>query len=184
MNGLDIIIASEFGGFSGDGDYEQYKALMTQIVDCTITEIKEADLRGVTKIGQYAFYNKPELTSVYLCDGITEIATYGLYGNKKLTSVRLPETLIRIGSYSLGGETMYETIDIPESVQEIDNYAFTRNSSLRVATFHGTPTRVSSNSFATCSSLTTLNVPWSAGEVSGAPWGSSKATINYNYTGG
>ena len=37
--------------------------------------------------------------------------------------------------------------------------------------------------FYECEKLTTINVPWSEGEVAGAPWGATGATINYNYTG-
>lgn len=50
-------------------------------------------------------------------------------------------------------------------------------------TFEGKPTRIDSNAFYNCSNLKTINVPWAEGEVANAPWGATKATINYNYTG-
>ena len=40
------------------------------------------------------------------------------------------------------------------------------------------------NAFIGCTNLTEINVPWSEGQVEGAPWGARKATINYNYVGG
>jgi hypothetical protein len=40
-----------------------------------------------------------------------------------------------------------------------------------------------SSAFSGCTSLTTINAPWAEGAVSGAPWGATNATINYNYTG-
>lgn len=45
-------------------------------------------------------------------------------------------------------------------------------------------TSIGGNAFLNCTGLATINVPWAEGEVSGAPWGATKATINYNYTGG
>ena len=56
--------------------------------------------------------------------------------------------------------TALEKIEIPESVEIIEDYAFKN-----------------------CTALTTINVPWSEGEVASAPWGATNATINYNYTG-
>ena len=41
---------------------------------------------------------------------------------------------------------------------------------------------IDSNAFSYASALTTINVSWAANEVSGAPWGATNATINYNYT--
>lgn len=32
-----------------------------------------------------------------------------------------------------------------------------------------------------CTNLTDIKVPWAEGEVAGAPWGATNATITYNY---
>ena len=53
----------------------------------------------------------------------------------------------------------------------------------KLGTFEGTPRSIASNAFASCINLTTINVPWAEGAVANAPWGATKATINYNYTG-
>jgi hypothetical protein len=66
----------------------------------------------------------------------------------------------------------------------IGAYAFYKDTGLTDITFKGTPMSIDSNAFASCSNLLTINVPWAEGEVSGAPWGATNATINYNYTGG
>lgn len=55
--------------------------------------------------------------------------------------------------------------------------------SLTSLTFEGTPSFISPVAFPDCANLTTINVPWSEGAVSGAPWSATNATINYNYTG-
>lgn len=48
-------------------------------------------------------------------------------------------------------------------------------------TFKGKPTRISNKAFTGCTNLTTIRVPWSSGAVSGAPWGTTKATLIYSY---
>ena len=40
-----------------------------------------------------------------------------------------------------------------------------------------------STAFTGCDKLTTINVPWSEGEVANAPWGATNAVINYDYKG-
>ena len=49
--------------------------------------------------------------------------------------------------------------------------AFYDCETLTSVTFNGTPSSISSNAFDSCSNLTTINVPWAEGAVSGAPWG-------------
>ena len=75
------------------------------------------------------------------------------------------------------------SVTIPNSVTSIGDSAFKNCSRLSSVTFNGTPNSISSNIFNNCSRLTTINVPWAEGAVSGAPWGATNATINYNYTG-
>ena len=77
-----------------------------------------------------------------------------------------------------------ETATIPHFIKRINSYAFSHCSYLTTVTFKGTPESISDNIFFDTSYLTTINVPWSEGEVAGAPWGANKATINYNYTEG
>lgn len=72
---------------------------------------------------------------------------------------------------------------LPSGITNIGKSAFNNCTGLTSITFEGTPTSINSSSFSNCSNLTTINVPWSEGAVSGAPWGATNATINYNYTG-
>lgn len=62
-------------------------------------------------------------------------------------------------------------------------HMFYNCNSLASVTFNSTPSSISSTAFNGCPNLTTINVPWAAGAVSGAPWGATNATINYNHTG-
>ena len=78
----------------------------------------------------------------------------------------------------------FKTVTIPSFIKEIYNRAFEYCTDLEVVTFKGMLERLEYDTFEVCHSLTTINVPWSEGEVKNAPWGATNATINYNYTGG
>lgn len=75
---------------------------------------------------------------------------------------------------------------IPHSITFVGYRAFNDNPDLTVVTFEGKPhsNSVNLSAFDACDNLTTINVPWSEGEVQNAPWGAINATINYNYTEG
>ena len=65
-----------------------------------------------------------------------------------------------------------------------DSEKFDKNGRLHVLDDNiPTPEEIAENAFNYCTNLTTLNVPWASGAVAGAPWGATKATINYNYVG-
>lgn len=101
--------------------------------------------------------------------------------SRTLESVTFPEGITEIGSYVFQRCTALVITGIPDSVAAIGTRAFYGCNGLPSVTFRGTPLTIASDAFSGCSRLLTLNVPWAEGEVAGAPWGATKATINYNY---
>ena len=49
---------------------------------------------------------------------------------------------------------------------------------------HSKPTKINSQAFYNCPSLTDIYVPWAEGEVANAPWSAGGATIHYEYNFG
>jgi hypothetical protein len=96
----------------------------------------------------------------------------------------LPDGVTSIGVNAFYNCNNLALTSLPDGVTRIGNYAFRFCEKLSEITFEGKPTKIESNSFESCNNLLTINVPWAEGEVSGAPWGATNATINYNYTGG
>lgn len=90
----------------------------------------------------------------------------------------------QINAYSFAHRSRIETVTIPDGVNTVVNSAFYGLTYLHTVTFKGKLTSIYSAAFVNCYDLTTINVPWSEGEVRGAPWGATEATINYNYTEG
>ena len=135
---------------------------------------------SVTRIGYGAFYGRNGLTSVYIPDCVTEIDNTAFTNCTNLTDVILPETLVNIGAMAFYGCAMSEII-IPDSVQTVRMYSFSVCNNLTTVTLGSGITSIHNQAFDNSPTITTINVPWSEGEVAGAPWGATNATINYNY---
>jgi hypothetical protein len=158
-------------------------------------------------INDYGF-NECLFTSVQFGNSLKVIKQRAFYKNELLTMDSLPETLETIGSYAFSVCKSLRNISLPASLKTLDSGAFdscsalsnvtiNANSALTIGsfalgqcinlatvTFTGKPSSINSSAFSYSNKLTTINVPWAEGAVSGAPWGATKATINYNYTGG
>jgi hypothetical protein len=188
----------------GDSGEDIYKDMLIGVIDGSATEVIVPE--GTANIRDYAFYYWSNLESVILPSGITSIGQHAFYMCSNLAVASLPSSLISIGRDAFYYCSMLEltslpsgltTIDseafrychklntmlIPESVTEIGSDAFSYCSNLTTITFKGKPNSIQSSTFKSCNKLTTINVPWAEGEVANAPWGATKATINYNYTG-
>lgn len=136
----------------------------------------------VTKIGYGAFYGRENLKSITIPDGITEIENTAFTNCRQLSQIKLPEGLINIGAMAFYGCGVKDVI-IPDSVQNIRMYAFSVCPELTSVTIGSGIKTIHAQAFNDTPKLLTINVPWSEGEVSGAPWGAVNATINYNYKG-
>lgn len=139
---------------------------------------------GVDNIPKWCFYNTQFRSgaTVILPNSLKTIEMEAfLQANMK--NITIPQGVTNIGKYAFNSCTALQSIVIPASVTTIGEDAFSFCTGLSMITFNGTPTTLPSQ-FVGSYKLTTINVPWAEGEVAGAPWGATKATINYNYTGG
>lgn len=107
---------------------------------------------------------------------------YVFYQDRVLTHIEMPK-VTSIGNHTFNGCTNLAITSLPSGLSSIGVYAFNGCSSITAITFKGKPTIIERNVFNGCINLKTINVPWAEGEVDGAPWGATNATINYNYTG-
>ena len=87
-------------------------------------------------IGDYAFKNCSDLTSLTLPSSVTRIGDYAFKNCSGLTSLTLPSSVTRIGDYAFYNCSGLTSLTLPSSVNEIGIYAF-----------HG------------CSGLTSLTLP-------------------------
>ena len=137
---------------------------------------------GVTSIGSEAFYCCKSLALTSLPAGVTSIRSEAFRDCTSLALTSLPAGVTSIGDRAFAGCTSLALTSLPAGITSIGRRAFEGCTSLTNIIFKGTPTSISSTAFEACGNLTVINVPWAEGEVAGAPWGATNATINYNYT--
>jgi len=135
---------------------------------------------NVTKIGDYAFYYAEVLQISDLPPNLTEIGQYAFMCCRKTTIIAFPSTLTKIGQRAFAYNPNLAISSFPASLQSIEYEAFSQCPKITTITFEGTPTKLNAP-FLNATNLKTINVPWIEGQVAGAPWGATNATINYNY---
>ena len=180
MNLKDFFMAKHFGASSG-GDYE---AMVAGLADRTITSLIIPT--GVTNIATGAFADCTDLQSVVIPDSVTAIGVNAFRGCA-FQSVSIPPNLSLIDQNVFAGCRNLQTVVIPIGVEEVRAQAFNNCTGLKIVTFKGTPTLSTLYglyAFQGCTGITDIYVPWAEGEVAGAPWGATNATIHYNHTEG
>lgn len=144
---------------------------------------KELTLTGLDVLKGYAFYSNSVIEKLTTDAGT--LKSYSISDCPALTEINLLEGVTYLELYSIGGCQKITSIILPKSLRAMNWKALINFGTLKTVTFLGTPEMIGSmyNSSVFPTSVTTINVPWSEGEVAGAPWGATSAQINYNYTG-
>ena len=102
---------------------------------------------GVTSIGNYAFYECFNLTSVTIPESVTSIGNYAFEGCFNLTSVTIPESVTSIGNYAFYSCSSLTAISIPNSATSIGSLAFYKCSNLISITIPNSLTSIGENAF-------------------------------------
>ena len=70
-----------------------------------------------------------------IASGVSRIGNYAFYNCKKLTDISLPDSLQRIGEYAFSGCISLSYIKMPKNLARIEAYAFKDCTSLKEALF-------------------------------------------------
>ena len=122
-------------------------------------------LDGVTKIGNYAFYQFYALQVVEIPDGLTEIGYAAFCECYSLAKVVIPDSVTKIDTYAFLACSRLTNVEIPESVTEIGDSAFGSCSSLTNIAIPNGVTTISGGTFGECSALTSVLIPDSVTEI-------------------
>lgn len=137
----------------GDGYKEVMKKLIQRESYMTL-DIPE----GVTKIGDFAFYTTPTLTSVTIPNGVTRIGREAFSQCTSLRSINIPNGVTTIGQYAFD-RTAFTSIIIPSTITSISIGAFNNSSLESVTILATTPPSLGSGAFSRNGTLPTIYVP-------------------------
>lgn len=165
-----------YGGRIGDSAFEDCAGLTNVYIG------RYSSVSDSITIGDRAFANCRALGHFDMgYVPVEHIGNSAFSGCYSLWYINLQDGLKEIGSTAFNECYSLFDIVIPSNVTSIGFQAFFR-SGLRSVVFKGKPSLLE-EAFGDCPYLTDIFVPWSKGEVAGAPWGATNATIHYNYTG-
>ena len=97
----------------------------------------------VTVIGEGAFCDRADLTSVVIPEGVTELGAGAFQGCAALASVDLPESLAAIGAYAFDGCEALTALALPDGLEEIGFRAFHGCDSLALTVARGSAAEAS-----------------------------------------
>jgi len=114
---------------------------------------------SVTSIGERAFNNCSDLTSVTIPNSVTSIGNSAFLGCSGLTSVTIPNSVTSIGEYAFLYCSGLTSVTIPNSVTSIGGLTFSRCISLTSVTIPNSVTSIGRDAFWACSGLTSVTIP-------------------------
>ena len=114
---------------------------------------------AVTRIGNNAFYDNKNLTSITLHDGINSIGEYAFYDCDGLTSMNIPGSVKEIGNEAFNGCDNITILTLAEGLETIGNRTFYHCSRLPNVTLPSTLTTIGDETFTYCYALRSLTIP-------------------------
>ena len=158
-NSVTFIGSSAFEGCSSLPVVDNCRYADTYLIEVIDETIATCTIKvGTRLIGDYAFFNCSNLTSIEIPNSVTSIG-YGAFRNcSGLTSIEIPNSVASIGNYAFYNCSSLTSIEIPNSVASIGNYAFSGCKSLTSVTIPNNVTSIGDCAFYGCSSLISIRV--------------------------
>ena len=125
----------------------------------TVEIPSEINGMSVTSIGDHAFEDCTNITSITIPDSVAHIGWYAFYDCISLTSITIPESVTSIGIRAFSGCESLTSIAIPDSVTYIGWCAFEDCTSLISITISDSVTNIDMSTFQGCISLTSITIP-------------------------
>ena len=144
---------------SGIGNMKNWKSSSTlywikykRLIEKVIIE------NGVTNIGDYAFWNCYNLTSIIISNSVRIIGMNAFFGCGSLTSINIPNSVTSIRGDAFSECNRLTNIEIPNSVTSIGGYVFSGCDSLTSVNIPNSVTSIGEYTFRMCKSLTEIKV--------------------------
>ena len=116
--------------------------------------------KPVTAIGEKAFFNKSDVSSVVLGENIKTIGDFAFANCSYVTSVTLPDSLTHIGESAFAScRLLSGEIVIPDGVKEISESAFAYCARITGVVFGSGLQTIGKTAFTDCKGITSLSLP-------------------------
>jgi hypothetical protein len=134
----------------------------------------------VATIGDFAFSNTLNLTSIVLPESLTSIGASAFYYCQKLTEVIIPDNVIQIGRYAFSVCTGVTDLTIGSSVQTIGNDAFNYCQKITSVTIPDSVVSIGGNAFTWCKALETVAIGTGLVALGERPFGNCEALTGFS----
>ena len=113
----------------------------------------------VKRIGDGAFQNAQNLTSIKFSSALTSIGENAFENCTSLTNVTIPNSVTSIGYGAFSHCTALTSVTLPNQLTSIDGSAFSQCTSLTSITLPASVTEIASYAFEGCTGLTSIALP-------------------------
>lgn len=138
---------------SGEGEMDNYESWGSPWYDIGRSIVNVIIGSGVTSIGEYAFVNCDNLTSVQVVGSLEIIGKSAFENCSDLTSVQIPDSLKSIGDRAFYDCWSLTDLTIPDGVFNIGRYAFFECDSLVDVVIPGSVKSIKDSLFYGCDGL-------------------------------
>lgn len=122
----------------------------------------------VTSIGDYAFYECTELTSITIPSSVNSLGEYAFTKCRKLTTIAIPSGVTSIPNCAFKKCSGLKSVSIPLGVTIIGWEAFKECTSLSSVIIPSTMVKIEEYAFKNCTSLTSVTIPASVTYLEGS----------------
>ena len=135
---------------------------------------------GVTSIPISCFYGCTSLDNIVLPDSITELGANTFYNCSSLKNITLSLNIKKIPNTCFAS-CGFETFTIPDNsaIEELGNVIFQGCPNLKTVYIGENVKTIGSGGFYGANSLTSIRINQKENAISGAPWASSTATVEW-----
>ncbi len=141
---------------SGQGDMADYSENSAPWAECYIVTVSVE--KGVTGIGEYAFYSCAAAT-IELPEGLERIGARTFAQSECFSEIKIPDSVKSIGSGAFCGCSGMENVTLPQGLTAIADELFSGCAGLREVNIPQSVTVIGASAFKNCCKLAVTSIP-------------------------
>lgn len=157
------IASIESGGGGAEENNIGYNAVIADATAVGLRNIIEVHINdGITKIGDYAFWNHTYITKMTIPNSVQYVGRNAFDNCSALTALVFPHNCTSVGTYAFNRCSKMETITFNGNISTINTYTFSSCTGLAAIVFNGNtsvPRLVNVNAFNSVPSTCKIVVP-------------------------